>query len=177
MKRSLKLHSLESSFQVGTRCRSRSSFSELIRYHCGDGGGKIEYVVTRVPELFFPNPSMGRKSGRGVGGCEGAKNCILEPTCEVALTALWKREVPERRRGTSFLADRNWRAGRDAGIDDAGRTRGDGRVSAQGVATCHVKPTLTLVRGLDTKQGSRRKRTSRPRHASNLVGALNEEGR
>jgi hypothetical protein len=56
-------------------------------------------------------------------------------------------------------------------------TRGDGRVSAQGVATCHVKPTLTLVRGLDAKQGSRRKRTSRPRHASNLAGALNEDGR
>lgn len=71
----------------------------------------------------------------------------------------------------------NWRAGRAAGIDDAGRTRGDGRVSAQGVATCHVKPTLTLVRGLDTKQGSRRKRTSRPRHASNLAGALDEDGR
>jgi hypothetical protein len=37
------------------------------------------------------------------------------------------------------------------------------------LATCHVKPTLTLVRGLDTKQGSRRKRTSRPSHASNLA--------
>jgi hypothetical protein len=39
------------------------------------------------------------------------------------------------------------------------------------VATCHVKPTLTLVRGLETKQESRRKRTSRPRHASNLARA------
>ena len=45
------------------------------------------------------------------------------------------------------------------------------------LATCHVKPTLTLVRGLETKQESRRKRTSRPRHASNLAGALNEDGR
>src|SRR5271154_3370207 len=45
------------------------------------------------------------------------------------------------------------------------------------LATCHVKPTLTLVRGLETKQEFSRKRTSRPRHASNLVGALNKDGR
>ena len=45
------------------------------------------------------------------------------------------------------------------------------------LATCHVKPTLTLVRGLETKQEFGRKRTSRPRHASNLVGALNKDGR
>jgi hypothetical protein len=44
-------------------------------------------------------------------------------------------------------------------------------VAAQGVATCHVKPTLTLVRGLETKQESRRKRTSRPRHAPNSARA------
>ena len=66
-------------------------------------------------------------------------------------------------------------AGRMVILDEAG-----GEVQVEPgttVATCHVKPTLTLVRGLETKQEFGRKRTSRPRHASNLVGALNKDGR
>ena len=59
----------------------------------------------------------------------------------------------------------------------AGRTRDDGRVSAQGVATCHVKPTLTLVRGLETKQEFPPQKNLKTPSRFELGGALNEDGR
>jgi hypothetical protein len=146
--------------------------------------GKIPHGLAAIPSMIATaEPLFGigsKKSNRhfevGVpapGLNAGSRTAVRFPT-------RWKRTAfsPALFKLAHYrMAGRGGAHGHSGGGGSrgAGRTRDDGRVSAQGVATCHVKPTLTLVRGLETKQESRRKRTSRPRHASNLR-ALNEDG-